>query len=185
MSGERRSCSHYRWLHGLNVLLLGGLWGYSLVMAARMPDLAATGAAGGVITRWIAGGGGFWWIGPILGTIHAAFMYVLAPLVRVSPHGIGIPHKRRLLALPATERAYALEPLRAFLYMLAAWLLALMWLLQLQMYAAVGAAPLPTGQVAALFAVVIAFALLPVAGAIVLVRLMERRIVRCEAGESA
>jgi hypothetical protein len=169
------------WLHALNALLLLGLWGYTLLLAGRLPDASPGTAAGGAITRWIGQGGGFWWIGPILGTIHAGFMYVLAPLVRVSPHGIGMPHKRRLLALEPAARAYAIEPLRAFLYALAAWLLALMWLLQMQLRISVGEAPVPAGQEAALFAIVLAFSLLPVAGLVVLLRVVGRRIDRFEA----
>jgi hypothetical protein len=175
------SPARFGWLHALNALLLVGLWGYSLLMAGRLPDPDTLAVGAGPLTRWIGDGGGFWWIGPILGTIHAGFMYALAPVVRVSPHGIGVPHKRRLLALGPADQAYALQPLRAFLYALAAWLLALMWLLQLQMYVAAGGAEAAAAQAAALFVVVLAFTLLPAAGVVVLLRVVNRRIERCEA----
>jgi uncharacterized membrane protein len=173
----------YVWLHLLNALLLVGLWLFTIVMYERLPDQipAHVGPAG--VTRWTPRDSGMWFALPLLGSFHAMLMYVLSTLANSSAAGINVPQKKRLLALPREGQRYAMQPLRAFMFGMATWLLALMLWVQIQMYRIAAAPPAdrPTGVL--LYGTFVLTAAVLV-GVYVLNRAIRRRIDEWEAEQT-
>jgi uncharacterized membrane protein len=137
----------YAWLHVLNVLLLVGLWLFTMVMYERLPDQIPAHVGPSGVTRWTPRESGVWWVLPLLGSFHAVLMYVLSTLANSGAAGINVPQKKRLLALPPEAQRYAMQPLRAFMFGMATWLLTLMLWVQIQLYriATARAGDRPTG----------------------------------------
>ena len=138
----------------------------------------------GTVTRWASQGSGMWFLLPIFGTFHALLMYALSVLASGSPAGLTVPGKERLLSLPPEGQRHALEPIRPFMFGMAAWLLALVAIIQLVMWDAAHAAAAPEaagptavggGGIPWLVLAVVAFATLPLPASWWLSRAIRRR----------
>lgn len=138
-----RSPAHgYRALHALNLALLTGLWLFTAMAYGGLPDQVPAHMGVSGVTRWTSRQSGIWFLLPILGTFHAFLLYALSGLGSSgAAEGINLPQKKRLLTLPREGRRYALEPVRPFMFAMTAWLLALMLIIQYQLYAAARAGP--------------------------------------------
>jgi uncharacterized membrane protein len=101
-------------------------------MYERLPDQIPAHVGPSGVTRWTPRESGVWWVLPLLGSFHAVLMYVLSTLANSGAAGINVPQKKRLLALPPEAQRYAMQPLRAFMFGMATWLLALMLWVQIQ-----------------------------------------------------
>jgi hypothetical protein len=168
----------YRWLHLLNVLLLVALWAFAIVAYPALPERIPAHIGTSGVTRWTERDGGFWFLLPILGTFEAAFVYLVSRIAESGASGINVPQKKRLLALPREAQVYAIEPVRGFMYGMAAWLLLLTGLIQAELYVTA----VSGGGVADWFLpLLLAFLLLPFAGVVWLSRAIRVRIDRWDA----
>jgi uncharacterized membrane protein len=122
------------WLHLLNIVLLAALWLFTIRTYGSLPDQIPGHVGPSGVTRWERRDGGMWFLLPLLGTFHALLMYVLSGLAGGGAQGINVPQKKRLLTLSPEGQRYAMQPVRAFMYGMATWLLVLMFWMQFQMY---------------------------------------------------
>lgn len=171
----------YGWLHALNALLLIALWGFTVLMYRHLPEQIPGHMGMSGVTRWEDRDSGMWFVLPILGSFHALLMYALSGLAAGTPETINVPHKERLLALSPEGRRHAMEPLRPFMFGMAAWLLVLTGVIQLHMYAAARAGADATGGGTTAMLGIIFVALLPLAGVWLVSRAMRRRMDAWEA----
>jgi uncharacterized membrane protein len=132
-AGEAAAADH-RWLHLLNALLLLGLWAFTILAYASLPELVPGHIGPSGVTRWEARHNSMWFIVPLLGSVHAVMMYGLSTLANSSPASFNVPDKKRLLALPPEGQRYALEPMRGFMFRMATWLLVLILYVQYSFY---------------------------------------------------
>jgi hypothetical protein len=123
-------------LHLLNAALLVGLWAFAGLAWGHLPDQIPAHIGPGGVTRWESRSSGVWFLLPIMATFHVLIVYALAGVVAKGGPGVNVPGKRRLERLPPAGRRYALRPMRSFMYVLAAWLLALMAFIQYGIYRA-------------------------------------------------
>jgi uncharacterized membrane protein len=174
----------YVWLHVCNVLLLAGLWLFTIVVYERLPDQIPAHIGPSGVTRWTPRESGMWFFLPLLGSFHAMLMYALSTLADSGASGINVPQKKRLLALPREAQRYAMQPLRAFMFGMATWLLVLMLWIQVHMYriAAAPAADRPAGGLLSGTLVLTASVFV---GVYILNRTIGRRIDEWEAQQSA
>jgi len=162
-----------RWLHALNALLFIGLWVFVLATYGGLPDQVPQHIGpDGVVTRWTDRESGMWFLLPILLMTQIVLMYGIASATS-SAQGMNVPHKKRLLALPREAQAFALAPMRLFMYLLATWMIVLSWTIQLMMWRAAHAGGSAGGSSLWLL---IAVGLAPLAGVAVLGRAVGRRI---------
>lgn len=171
---EGRDNPDYRWLHAVNLLLLLGLWVFTIIAYPRLPEQIPAHIGTSGVTRWTDRNSGFWFLLPILAVFEAAFMYVLSRLADSGASGVNVPHKKRMLALPREAQVFAMEPTRAFMYGMATWLLLLTGMIQVVLYqAAHTGGDTPDTWFMLAFT---AFSLLPLAGVPWLNRAIGRRL---------
>jgi hypothetical protein len=165
----------YAYLHVVNAFLLLALWLLAATLYDHLPDRIPGHIGPTGVTRWEPRSGGHWFLLPILGTVHAGLLYALSTLAHAG-QGVNVPGRKRIQRLPLPVRRYVVEPLRPFMFGLATWLLLLVIHVQLSLYrialAAQDGNPDTTPFLAGIFALLV----LPLAGAVWLMRAVRRRL---------
>lgn len=124
----------YLWLHILNGLLLAGLWVFTIAAWPLLPDLVPGHIGPSGVTRWDGKQNSFWFILPLIGSVHAVIMYGISTLANGSAQSFNMPQKKRVLALPMEGQRFVMEPMRGFMFAMATWLLVLMFYMQYTFY---------------------------------------------------
>jgi uncharacterized membrane protein len=115
----------------VNALLFVAFWIYVIAAYGTLPDqIPHHMGADGQVNRW--GGRGIWFLMPIMMSTHLVLVFGIASSITTAS-GINVPHKKRLLALPREAQQFALEPVRAFMYLMVTWMLVLSATIQFAM----------------------------------------------------
>jgi hypothetical protein len=167
--------------HLLNAALLATLWGLTFALQGNLPDQIPGHIGPSGVTRWDSSTSGMWLLMPILGSIHALVLYALSGIGQHGLTGLNVPRKERLLAMSREGQRFAVRPVRTFMYLMAAWLLALMIGIQLVNYRVALAGGIDRQGSFALILGILAFTAIPVIMAIHLGRVIHRRADEWEA----
>jgi uncharacterized membrane protein len=131
---DTSKATSYRALHLVNAVLFAGLWLFVLVGYQYLPDQVPQHMGlSGEVNRWA--NRGMWFFVPILMSTQLVILYGIAVSI-TNAQGINVPHKKRLLALPRAAQAYALQPMRGFLFGTGTWMLFLTWGIKIEFFIA-------------------------------------------------
>lgn len=122
-------------VHALNVLLVGGLIGFSVTVYPELPQrIPLHFGAGGEADRWGDRTMLRWLLLPLVAAGACAITYFAAWLSARNPRRVNLPDRKKLLQLPRESQLWVLQGFANPLYVMALILNVAMWLLQYGAY---------------------------------------------------
>jgi uncharacterized membrane protein len=164
-----------RTIAAFNFFLLAGYWGWCALAWSALPErLPGHFGIDGQVTRWDATSPATWFGLTAVGTVLAVLCSLAGFLAPRTLPLLNMPEaqKRRVLALPESLRARALEPMQVFLYATATCMIALFFLLQFDIYRTARSG----AEQGSMLLIVLLLAVAPLAGIPWLSRASRRRL---------
>jgi uncharacterized membrane protein len=152
-----------RTIAAFNLVLLAGYWGWCVLAWAALPErIPGHFGIDGQVTRWDATTPYSWFGLTTLATVLVALCSLAAFYAPRALPVLNMPEaqKRRLRALPAAQRARALEPMQVFLHGTGTCMALLFFLLQVEIYRTARSG----AEQGSMLLVVLLLALAPLAG---------------------